>query len=489
MSYQQPPPLLPPQPQPQLPQLPQQVSNWLYNVIQPSYKYKQIVYSQVYQFLQLHLKRNLNFKIRTQVHTSEDTGESNLLINLFGNIFINNEISVPIEIWIPLDYPNESCPLVYIIPNHSKNWFLKPNNYVDAQGKFYHPYLSNWFGQCMEGNVDLLHFHLNELINIIYQSVKLEVPIQNSVSVIPSRVSSVPTSNNITPQTTGPPLPAKPPKLLSPQNTTPLKYQNPLPLPQEQVQVQAPYPMRNSPTPSLQPNLQSPQHTQAYPQHQAFQQHQPHPTGPAPAPAEIPTRPPATIDLVDNINQLSIEDPIRKHSLQILSNQFNEIFTNDSIHQQIKYINENVAKSDALFNQLNHHYQQAEQNSNILQDHINHLSTQLNSSTNLNQELNKLNQLNNQSNNKIHINSNSGILLDDLIIPDSPLVKQLYEIVSDIKAIKDTINLISGNFLDNNEFINDKNSDNCIKIMRNLGRELFWLELIKNEIVNTMNLK
>lgn len=99
--------------------IPQLVSNWLFNVIQPLYDNKQIVYTHVYQFLQVHLKKNLNFKVRTRVYTSSGSGQSNLLINLFGTIAINNEISVPVEIWVPTSYPfvdqaGNGTPLVYI---------------------------------------------------------------------------------------------------------------------------------------------------------------------------------------------------------------------------------------------------------------------------------------------------------------------------------------------------------------------------------------
>ena len=129
--------------------IPQLVSNWLFNVIQPLYDNKQIVYTHVYQFLQVHLKKNLNFKVRTRVYTSGGSGQSNLLINLFGTIAINNEISVPVEIWIPTSYPfvdqvGNGTPLVYIVPDHNRNWYLRPSNNVDTQGMFYHPYMSSW---------------------------------------------------------------------------------------------------------------------------------------------------------------------------------------------------------------------------------------------------------------------------------------------------------------------------------------------------------
>ena len=41
----------------------QQVSNWLFNVIQPLYEHKKEVYAHVFQFLQLHLKKILTLKL------------------------------------------------------------------------------------------------------------------------------------------------------------------------------------------------------------------------------------------------------------------------------------------------------------------------------------------------------------------------------------------------------------------------------------------
>ena len=93
--------------------------------------------------LQLHLKKNLNFKIRTQIYL-EWVREPNLLINLFGTIQINEQIGTPIEIWVPLHIlmlimKEQRCTIVYIVPDHSKGWYLKPNNNVDTQGCFTTP--------------------------------------------------------------------------------------------------------------------------------------------------------------------------------------------------------------------------------------------------------------------------------------------------------------------------------------------------------------
>lgn len=499
------------------PPLPQLVSNWLFNVIQPLYLYKQLVYTHVYQFLQQHLKKNLNFRIRTQVHTSEETGQSELLINIFGIIVIDGNIGVPIEIWLPFTYPfsnydRKGAPLVYVVPDHIKNWYLKPTNNVDPQGKFYHPYLSSWYREFVEGNGDISNiYNLLELVNVIYQSVRLEVPIvlqapvpSTNAPLKPAKITAEPSlpsmrqqtplhqsspsrSAVVSPQSTGrPPLPVKPPKVVSPQHTQsndiPEKYRRPLPLPQE------------SPSPALSnPNVvpASPQYTQQY----AGQYNSPRSQERVQPRNEPAHQPPKQIqleptDLVDSISQLSVVDNERRAALEKLSQEFNNFFSQDPIHHHIQYINENIQKTNSLFTQLTRHNQQALENSRNLDDHINHVSARLSNLTNLNQELTILHQLNDQSKDKVILNNSFKLPLDELIIPDLPLVKQLYEVVLEIKATKDTINLISGNFHGCKELVNDKNLDACVKMLRNLGRELFWLELTKNEIAtNIMNLQ
>lgn len=199
---------------------------------------------------------------------------------------------------------------------------------------------------------------------------------------------------------------------------------------------------------------------------------------------------PEPIDLIDSIAQLSVVDNERRASLENLSHQFNNYFAQDQIHYDTQYINENIQKTNALFTQLTRHNQQALENSKNLDDHITHISTRLSNLTNLNQELSILHELNNQAQDKVILSNTFELPLDELIIPDLPLVKQLYEVVLEIKAIKDTLNLISGNFHGCKEVVNDKNLDVCVKTVRNLGRELFWLELTKNEIAsNIMNLQ
>ncbi|KAI5957554.1 STP22 [Candida theae] len=500
------------------PPLSQSVSNWIFNVIQPSYLNKQLVYTHVYQFLQQHLKRNLNFRIRTQVHTSEETGQSELLINLFGTINVNDVVGIPIEIWLPFTYPfsdydRNGAPLVYIVPNHAKSWYLTPTNNVDSQGKFYHPYLASWHRDFNETSGDISNiYNLIKLVNIIYQSVRYEVPIILQPTVLPSNAppkpakisseenalsttsqthsfqSSPSRSGVVSSQSTGPPaLPAKPPKVLSPQQTSsnaiPEKYQRPLPLPQESQ-----FPALSAPPPMSAPV--TPQHTQFSTEDGALTPQDDKHSHKKPSTPTHKQETSEAIDLVDSIAELSVVDNERRVALEKISQEFNSYFAQDPIHNHTRSVNQNIQRTNALYAQLSRHNQQASENLKNLDDHINHMSTRLSSLTHLNQELTVLHQLNNQSQDKVILNNSFELPLDELIIPDSPLVKQLYEVVSEIKATKDTINLISGNFHGCKELISDKNLDACVKTLRNLGRELFWLELTKNEIAtNIMNLQ
>ncbi|EGW35275.1 uncharacterized protein SPAPADRAFT_58489 [Spathaspora passalidarum NRRL Y-27907] len=348
--------------------------------------------------------------------------------------------------------------------------------------------------------------------------------------------------NTMGPQTTGPPLPAKPPKLQSPTTQTinpiPLKYQAPLPLPGEQPQSQPQppvqpeyqhfnqasppppfsathfnYPKETSASP-IQPIPYGPQKAAPSPQQLPPQQHniQPgnrytqqrveHPQERHPVHVQhqpnLPIAKQPVVDLMDAVASSSKgststqSDAQRRQMLEQLSIKINSYLTdptNGSVNSDVPMVNEHANKAEALYNQLNHHYQQALGNTRNLDDHLAYLTTQLTHVSNLNQELMKLEELNSASKDKVYTGTNTALTLDDLIIPDSPLVKQLYETVSEIKSIKDTINLISGNFHNQPELINDSRLDVCIKTVRNLGRELFWLELTKDEIAHSiMNL-
>lgn len=192
------------------------------------------------------------------------------------------------------------------------------------------------------------------------------------------------------------------------------------------------------------------------------------------------------IDLIDTVEK-PVGEASNKKLLIELSNRINAVLQQENHHELIPQIVENNRKVDALYNQINHHYERAKENSRNLDHHTQYLQQQLSSITKLNQDLQKLDQVNHDLP-RVAIGENKSFDLDELIIADSMLVKQLYEVVADIKAVKDSINLISGKFPQKREVINDNNFDTCVKTLRNLSRDLFWLELTKNEMASTMKL-
>lgn len=491
--------------------LPSAVANWLYNVIQPQYTNKQFTYTHVYQFLQVYL--NKGFKIRTSVYTSGNTGHSNLLINLFGSIEVGQNLNVPVTIWIPLNYPYHASghssddigvPIVYITPDNSKNWFIKPGNNVDTQGKFYHPYLSSWF---REYNNQPSQYNLLRLVSTLHTSFLKDVPIFHQEPLrymspvhtgpdnhkIPEKPAKIPINSlpvplshnsleepNASRQNTGPSLPP-----------IPLKYQSPLPLPNERNAADAQrdreirVPIENEKRNTHQSNLLSQERNYRVNPDKTIQPHR------------YQTRPQEinTVDLMDN-DDISVTQSVTNQTyheaLEVLSRNINENLvetSKDNINSLLPDVNTNSKKIDALYQQLSHHNQQACANGENLENHISYLTNQVSSLASLNNELIQLDGLNSQQRNTVSINSKSNFELDNLVVPDLALVNQLYDVASEIKATKDSISLISGNFQSESEIINDSRMDVCVKAVRGLGRELFWLEVMKREIaVNSMGL-
>lgn len=459
------------------------VANWLYNVIQPQYLHKQLVYTHIYQFLQVflnHKSKSSRFKIRTNVFTSGNTGHSELLIELFGSVKLN-DLAVPINIWVPLNYPfadadnrvNEvnGVPIVFITPNKDKNHVLIPGNYVDSQGRFYHPYLSSWFSEFN----DIAKYNLIELINVLKQTFSLEPPI--FIGQVPVKPAKIPltqaATGSLRRDTTGPPVPSKP----EPKETIPEKYQNPLPLPPTEYSTPIQSPPQSQPLQqahTMQPVQQAQQAQQAQQTQQTQQAQQAQ----------------SVQDLMDQNEDLKSQS-IPRETLKHLSDQLNQLLDPQNpsgVNNQLASINENSIKIDTLYDQLSHHNTQAKANSEILNNHLTHLNDQVTNLTNLNQQLLTLDNINANTPDKIATSIDSSIDLDNLITADLALVHQLYDTVSEIKANKDTVHLIGGTFGSHHELINDLNVDTCIKSIRSLARETFWLELVKDEIASTMGL-
>ena len=623
-----------------------QVANWLYNVVEAQYVHKKLVYTHVYQFLQVHLKRGLQFRIRTKVHTSSSTGHSQLLINLFATIQLNAQTCAPVEIWVPLNYPYvehashtvelNGVPLMYVTPDHSKGLYLNVNNHIDSQGRVYHPYFTDWFNNCTQS--ELYKFNLVTMVGVIHNQFLKESPItireDNSIQMILSRLqsqslydSTSPRGNNMLPQSSemsstmppqstgmAPPLPSQstgmapplppqstgmapplPPQStgmappLPPQSTgvsaasvpqytgeynpigrpidglrsagtldapqlppkiqknqamvdqgtapqppsIPLKYQSPLPLPGEGGQTQVTtnqalpvsqsspmgYPQHIDQPPLHFPQYATPPPQVPYPNSPLTQSSQsqspytrtPNVQSPHVAAAQIdasygsqiqsPNRktpqlqspvtksPPAeqvqNVDLMDQeITPSNTVTTLRADLLQTLSDNINLFLQNDVHNKIIPQINANEAKVNALCTQLQLHLDLAKANLQNLHDHKMALEHLIGSLGTLNALLQKLDALNAEHFDRVFTAEGHSILLDEIIIPDLPLVKQLYDVVLETKATKDAISLIGGDFASEKEIINDDRVDACVKTVRNLGRELFWLELVKNEALN-----
>lgn len=520
--------------------LPNQLVNWLYNVLQPQYIHKQVVYTHVIQFLQQNFQKG--FRIRTRVYTSGATGNSNLLINIYGNIQLSTGVKVPIELWIPFNYPfsddmlNEDengIPIIFVVPNNAAGIYLNPSNFVDSQGKFYHPFLTDWYKYCVATDLNSIkQFNLLNAINLLTNLFEKNCPINistpTSTPQLPPKPSKIPinpsntstdqnqssmiasqlTGSTISPQTTGPPLPTKPNPA-----SIPLKYQAPLPLPNEMPSL--PLQQQQRTQGPISPQLSYSQPPQATANHSVRSPFRGYPTSnqvypDSPSPPAYYSSPSSAQSpnfsrqqIVShsrnqsiNENLMDLDDRLtnargteKQERLVKLSTEINkclqEIPENSSM---LETINTNTLKIDGLYNQLNHHYNQALANKDNLNNHLNHLTEQLAQITSLNQQLDRLQQENESDISHVHYGYNNKVSLDELIIPDLVLTNQLYDIVSDIKANKDLISLIGGDFNNEPEIINNTNFDPCVKAVRNIGRELFWLELLKAEISKKMSI-
>ncbi|CAH2352366.1 hypothetical protein CLIB1423_06S04786 [[Candida] railenensis] len=543
-------------------ELPASLSNWLYNVVQPQYANKQLTYTHLYQFLQVHYGKNLRLRVRTSVHTSQRSGQSTLLLNIFGSIPVTTtQLSVQIQIWIPLHYPfgnrestnttnddTSGVPMIYIIPDTSNGILIKPGNHVDSSGRFYHPYLSNWYHESIPSGSGSRKYNLIELMKILQASFEKDCPIMvqesSGIDSAPSLPSKVPlngtfsqnASNTQLPaQLTGPPLPAKPQQLVSGSTSStneeraiPLKYQTPLPLPPISQYIGQPNAITPqgtgvaSQTPTGQyMQLQSPPQefvgvhsprsyssptysnsvVNSPPSHTPIQVHQNYNSSPRQPHASTTSSPMVNKTAsFSNSNQNSFIDLIdedRGSSSVVSSSASNEVKSlileniskrMSSEAKDFSLVMSNKQKIEALYQQLSYHHKQAVANSTNLESHVKYISQQKASITQLNNELVSLEESNTSESKLVYTSTNNSIPLDELITPDSALVNQLYEVVSEIKATKDTIDLIGGNFRSEGELIKDSNMETAVRTVRTLAREMFWLELMKNEIAGIMNL-
>lgn len=500
--------------------VPTKIVNWVYSVLQPQYLHKEPAFNDICRFLAVYLSQG--FKIRTAVFTST-LGASSLLVNLYGSLTCKN-IKVPLNIWVPLNYPlaNEAIlltepngvPLVFVVPG--PDTVVRLNNNVDLQGRFYHPYLSLWHLDLVAG-ADMKDYNLVNLMTCLITTMNRDVPLAYAVvssgpQLPPKPAALSPNGTGQTSplphrETTGPPLPQKPAV-----DSVPLKYRSPLPIPPQQTASEvfgsanganvedavpgfAPaYQTARLPESHILPppsRVMSPPRSfvdySAFSPHKVAKDRQKQVLPPEPVPmAEIE-------DLMDKVTLDSGESQTPREILEQISENINAFLSlpdSDNANSAVAKINDNSQRILALHGQLEHHNKQALANKENLDKHVDYLLRQVSAIKSLNGELSELDKMNSPSNDEIFINTSTGqkLKLEDVITPDLKLVHQLYDVSADIKACKDTIRLLGGGFKSEEEMIHNDNLDTCIKATRGLARELFWLEVTKQNISKTMGL-
>jgi len=514
------------------------VANWLYSVLQPQYLHKELAFNDIYRFLSVYLSQG--FKIRTAVYTSQQ-GNSNLLVNLYGSLNCKN-IEVPLNIWVPLNYPfadnsvaePNGVPIVYVVA--TPDMLIRPGNNVDLQGRFYHPYLSLWHLELLPGSSNA-EYNLLNLMSCLITTFNKDSPLQHppvtSGPELPPKPAALSPNNTgfLRRETNGPPLPQKPGSTAN--DGVPLKYRSPLPLPSQNT-GNSDYANRRveNIVPGFTPTQQSPYrsdtqlirsesqiqmgHTgqnrlgQTRPEYQlpphSLTTSPPHsfvnyssvsPGHGRPSDVKTPTPTPrvGVSEIEDLMDKVTLDDgasTIPREILEQISahiNSFLSLETPDNANSIIGKINENSHRIQALYSQLEHHNKQAAANKENLDKHIKYLQGQVSGIQKLNSELAALDKMNTSSVDEIYtLTTGQKLNLEDIITPDLKLVHQLYDVTADIKACKDTLKLLGSGLKGEEEMINDGNLDTCVKAARGLGRELFWLEVTKQQIAKTMGL-
>ena len=80
----------------------------------------------------------------TSSSTPSSGASQQFQINLRGTIPVNykgNVYNIPVVVCVPVQYPNQ-YPSAYVVP--TPQMLIRPSQHVDTNGKFYHPYISNW---------------------------------------------------------------------------------------------------------------------------------------------------------------------------------------------------------------------------------------------------------------------------------------------------------------------------------------------------------
>lgn len=504
------------------------VEKWLASVIQPQYIYKEITYVHVHRFLTRYLPQG--FKVRTAVFTS-DLGNTQLLINLHGQLHTRSR-SVPVSLWVPHNYPYagdsqragdpNGVPLIYVIPSTGVR--VRPGNNIDSQGKVYHPYLVQWHSRMHLGIVDD-EYLLTRLMDVLASTFEQATPLSSPVITQgPSLPPKLPVSDLhprhpqpsplLQRDFTGPISPARP--ISASLDEIPAKYRAPPPLPGEKSPIyDRPSPIESQLTCLHENHTSSPQATK---QSMSSDQEKA-PIRSSKKQSPIESRPKLLVGRGDQygsyglsfepndgvvldpsttleslMDKVSLEEncsSYRGEDFEKLTVQINNLLdpsNPDSIDSVVAGVNEFNARTSSLHSQLEFHYNQARLNQKNLAKHVHYLQEKVNAIKDLNASLEQTEKKNNESPDLIYLTPQRSITVDEIATLDLILLHQLYDVCSEIKACKDTISLVGGTFKSEREIINDADLDACLKAVRSLSRDLFWLEVTRGEIARIMQL-
>ncbi|OBA24534.1 UEV-domain-containing protein [Metschnikowia bicuspidata var. bicuspidata NRRL YB-4993] len=482
------------------------ITNWLYSVLQPQYTHPEIAYKDIYQFLQVYIDQG--FRIRTAVYTSVHGG-SELLVNLYGPLICGNNV-FQVSIWIPLNYPladtsgkasgydANGVPITFAVP--SKGQIIRPGNNVDSQGKVYHPFLVSWYNSTSTRQM-MDQFNLLLLMECLKSTFERSSPIglapQTTGPTLPpkspSKINS-PQQARISTLSSGPPLPEKFAHSGNSSELIPQKYRGPPPLPTYTTQNQW---VGIDSSQSQSAMIQSPGQSTLTRYLNTLDRAttvKGEVSRPRPSVETNQGETSVIEDLMDKVTLESKKENSDPRELQRIAQHINRYLNPgnpESVNNKIPRVRKtrNIAK--ALYSQLLHHKNQARANAENLDKHVQYLEDQVQTVRYSNQKLNDLTELNKKSSTEVVLSAseNRKIALDDLVLPDLMLVRQLYDSVAEIRGYKDAIRLVGGTFKSEPELINNLTLESCIRSVRALSRELFWLEVTRDEIGRLMSLQ
>ncbi|ANZ74813.1 BA75_00129T0 [Komagataella pastoris] len=427
--------------------LPESLLKWLFQVLKPQYHNSVLCYQDV----SLILMKYSSLKPRTRVF-ADNKGQDQLLLSLYGSIpckLHNMTYEVPITIWIPLDYPN-SHPIIYVTPSNETH-VLNPNNYVDANGKVYHPFISQWhsvYGADKYNDPKKVQENrLLKLVEVIGDAFGREFPLfkRHAPPPIPGydnpRQSPRLSTKEVDPMSTPrpevrassqpPPLPAKPKEYQSPppDSNRPLNFDT------------------SSPSTPSQQNLPIPQATAA-------------------APYVYKDMLSSNFDQSRNGDeQHSLLTSLHK-SLSVLLEQDLKLLYNENILPQLQRIEkELIALKDLASkdDQLVKYYQtQIKKNKQILESKISEASYMI---KNLSYD---------KSVDKI----------DEILVAETVVFNQLYDLITEEASINDTIDTITKSH--DSGFID---TDLFLKYTRQLSREKFMVIALTKKIITSIGIE